>query len=89
MSPQLLPDTAEGRLASEYLLAVLEGDRRRASHVILDTVDGGRAIRDVYLQVLLPAQREVGRMWLVGEVNVAEEHFASATTKMVMSPTME
>ena len=27
---RLLPETPEGRLAAEYLLAVLEGDRRRA-----------------------------------------------------------
>jgi methanogenic corrinoid protein MtbC1 len=37
------------------------------------------------LIVLAPAQREVGRMWLNDEINVAEEHFATATTKMVMS----
>jgi methanogenic corrinoid protein MtbC1 len=81
LSTRLLPDTPEGRLAAEYLLAVMEGDRRRASQLILDAVDQGQSVRDVYLRVLLPAQQEVGRMWLVGEINVAEEHFASATTK--------
>jgi methanogenic corrinoid protein MtbC1 len=85
LSTRLLPDTPEGRLASEYLLAVLQGDRRRASQLILDGVDQGQSVRDVHLRVLLPAQQEVGRMWLVGEINVAEEHFASATTKMVMA----
>jgi len=84
VSARLLPDTPQRQLASTYLLALLEGDRRRASRMILDAVDRPQAVRDVYLQVLLRAQKELGRMWLTGEINVAEEHFASHTTKMVM-----
>jgi methanogenic corrinoid protein MtbC1 len=79
-----LPDTSHGHLASTYLLALLEGDRKRASRTILDALDRPEAVRDIYLHVLLPAQEELGRMWLTGEINVAEEHFASHTTKMVM-----
>jgi hypothetical protein len=81
---RVLPDTPHGRLASDYLLSLLEGDRRRASRTILDAVNGPESVRDIYLHVLLPAQAELGRMWMTGEINVAEEHFASHTTKMVM-----
>jgi methanogenic corrinoid protein MtbC1 len=84
LSARLLPDNTHGRLASTYLLALLEGDRRRASRVVLDAVDRPESVHDVYLRVLLPAQEELGRMWLTGEINVAEEHFASHTTKTVM-----
>jgi methanogenic corrinoid protein MtbC1 len=83
--PRLRPDEPGGRLASEYLLAALEGERRRAREVVLRAVGDGLDVRDAYLNVLVPAQRELGRMWLVGEINVAEEHFASTTTRMVMS----
>jgi len=85
LSARLLPDTPGGRLASSYLLALLEGDRRRARQLILDAVDRGLSVRDIYLQVLMAAQRELGRMWLAGEINVAEEHFTSATTRIVMA----
>jgi methanogenic corrinoid protein MtbC1 len=85
VAASLLPDTPHGRLASTYLLAVLEGDRRRASRVILDAIDRPDSVRDIYLQVLMPAQAELGRMWLTGDINVAEEHFASHTTKTVMA----
>ena len=85
ISVRLLPDTVLGRLASTYLLVLLEGDRRRASRLILEALDGGHDVRELYLQVLLPAQEELGRMWLANEVNVAEEHFASQTTRMVMA----
>ena len=40
---------------------------------------------DLYLRVLQPAQEELGRMWLLGEINVAEEHFATTTTRLVMA----
>ncbi len=45
----------------------------------------GRSVGELYLNVLLPAQAELGRMWLAGEINVAEEHFASQATRMVMA----
>jgi len=85
ISARLLPDTEMGRLASTYLLVLLEGDRRQASRLILDALDRGQEVRDLYLQVLLPVQEELGRMWVANEINVAEEHFASQTTKMVMA----
>jgi methanogenic corrinoid protein MtbC1 len=85
VSARLLPDTPAGRLASAYLLALLEGDRRRASRLILDGLEQSRSVPDTYLEVLLPAQQELGRMWLVNEINVAEEHFATQTTKMILA----
>lgn len=79
-------DTPEGRLAAAYVLALLEGDRRRASSLILSAVDDARLnVRDAYLDVLIPAQRELGRMWHLNEITVAEEHFVTSTTKMIMA----
>jgi len=78
-------DTAHGRLAASYLLALLEGDRARASGLILDAVQGSSSVPDLYLHVLLPAQQEIGRMWQANEINVAEEHFATSTTKAILA----
>ena len=85
VSARMLPDTDTGRLASTYLLALLEGDRRRASRMILNAVEQGHDVRELYLQVLLAAQAELGGLWMANEINVAEEHFASQTTRMVMA----
>jgi methanogenic corrinoid protein MtbC1 len=83
---RLSADTDEGRLAARYVLALLEGDRRRASAIVLDAVDAKTlSVRDAYLLVLIPAQIELGRMWHMNEISVAEEHFVTATTKMVMA----
>ncbi len=78
-------DTPHGRLAASYLLALLEGDRARASRLIMDAVAAGTTIPELCLRVLLPAQREVGRMWQHNEVGAAEEHFATATTSMMLA----
>lgn len=77
-------ETPHGKLSARYLLAILEGNRREASELVLNAVRDGLAVRDAYLDVLIPASREVGRMWHAGELNIAEEHFATATTEMVM-----
>lgn len=74
-----------GRLGAEYLLKILEGDRLAAARVIHDAVRNGLGVREAYIEVLLPVQQELGRLWHLNEISVAEEHFATSTTMMVMS----
>jgi methanogenic corrinoid protein MtbC1 len=73
------------RLTLQYLEALLDGRRADAEQVVLNAVDEGLDVHDVYEHVLQPAQIELGRMWHAGEVTVADEHFASATTQAIMS----
>ncbi len=84
-APIMTPESVFGRLAASYLLALMEGDRTRAMQIVIDAAEAGHTVQDLYLQVLLPAQEEAGRMWQAAEINVAEEHFATATTRMVMA----
>ena len=77
-------DEVFGRLTAEYLLAVLEGDGRRASRVVLGAATAGRSVEDLYLRVLGPAQVEIGRLWLSNEISVADEHLSSATARRLM-----
>ncbi len=72
-------------LARSFLDHLLEGDRHGASRLILDAVDGGADVRDVYLEVFERSQREIGRLWLQNRVSVAQEHFCSAATQLIMS----
>ncbi len=85
LTPRLSADTPEEQLASRYLVAILEGNRREASRLILEAAGVGQSVEQLYLRVLQPAQEELGRMWVLGEINVAEEHFATATTRFVMA----
>jgi methanogenic corrinoid protein MtbC1 len=81
----LASDTPNQRLAIEYVVTMLEGDRRAASELIIGAARSGVPVRELYLEVLYPAMRELGRMWECNEIDVAEEHFCTATTEMVMS----
>ena len=81
----LSADTHHGRLACRYLLALLEGDPNRATRLILDAAEAGTPVPDLYMKVLIPAQQEAGRMWHNAEINIAEEHFTTATTRSVMA----
>lgn len=64
-------------LARRYLLAVLEGRRNDAERLVLDALEAGASPDDLELHVLMRTQHEIGRMWQVGELHAAEEHFAS------------
>lgn len=68
-----------------YLRTILEGNPRAAMDRILETVDNEASARDAYLRVLIPAQRETGRMWHTGELSIAEEHLITATTQRIMA----
>lgn len=72
-------------LAGRYLSAALEGDRGAAVSLVVGAVGDGLSVRDAYLTVLQPVQREVGRLWERAEISVAAEHCATAITHLVLS----
>jgi methanogenic corrinoid protein MtbC1 len=92
-----LPDAAEslpsfvdeaaphGALARDYLERLLAGDRHAASRLVLDAVASGTRVADIYLGVFQPVQHEIGRLWQLNRLSVAQEHFCTAATQLVMS----
>ena len=84
--PSHLPvEGSHGEVAGEYLRLLLDCQRHAAAHLIFDAVDSGMAIRDVYLQVFQPCQWELGRLWQAGLITVAQEHYCTAATQLIMS----
>ena len=80
------PNIPTGRLGLQYLTACLEIRTNDAKAVVLDALDSGAIEpRQAYLDVLLPAQREIGQLWHLGEVSVGEERLVSETTRELMS----
>lgn len=72
-------------LARQYLALTLEGRRDEARAVARDAVRRGATVASVLMEVLEPAQREIGRLWQLGEISVAQEHYCTAVTQLVMS----
>ena len=86
----VLPSFLEGddsldQLARDFLDALLAGNRRQASEMILAAVNDGVGVKDIYALVFERTQREVGRLWQTNRISVAQEHFCTAATQMVMS----
>jgi methanogenic corrinoid protein MtbC1 len=84
-SCSLNPNQRLFSLAREYVHLLLGGYRAAAARLVLDAAERGEPVRDLYLQVFQPALREIGRLWQMNEINVAQEHFCSAATQMTMS----
>lgn len=82
--PLSLDDPFE-ELALRYLEPALRGDGGDAIDVLVQAVESERvSICDAY-NVLLTAQKEVGRLWHLGELRVAEEHVVTMTAERATS----
>ena len=73
-------------LCARYVAAQLAGDRREALRIVLeDGLARGHAVRDLQAQVVQAAQREIGRLWQMNRISIAQEHMATAISHVVMS----
>jgi len=78
-------DSAFGLLAQQYLRALLRGERQAASRLILSAVEQGTPLKAIYLHVFQRSQYEIGRLWMLNQVSVAQEHYCTAATQLIMS----
>lgn len=81
---QAAADEALRTLRTAYVQALLEGQRAQARRLVIDAVETGTALRDIYLQVFQWAQHEIGRLWQLNRITVAQEHFCTAATRQNM-----
>ena len=49
------------------------------SHLII-------SIKDIYIYVFEPCLKEIGRLWQTHKITIAQEHYFTATTQLLMSP---
>ena len=68
-----------------YLQALLDRNAPRAREVAEGVLAAGVPIADLYADVLAPALHEVGHMWALDELNVAQEHYATSVTQALIA----
>lgn len=71
-------------LATNYLDALLRGRRDEASRLVISAVESGTSVKTIYMDVFQPVLREIGRRWQVNKVSVAQEHYCTAATQLIM-----
>jgi methanogenic corrinoid protein MtbC1 len=76
--------TAVDGYRSTFLEGLLARDSARARRSVEDALAAGVPVPDIYLDVLDPALREIGHRWAMGELNVAEEHYATAIAHSIL-----
>lgn len=71
--------------ADKYIKLLLSGKKAEASKLILSLVNEGIQVKSIYLNIFQPAQYEIGNLWLKNKISVAQEHYCSAATQVIMS----
>jgi excisionase family DNA binding protein len=83
------PDSSVGKRGDapwdERLEArMIAGDVAGAWSVVEAALAAGAEPKDIYVNVLAPALASIGEKWTTGEVDVAEEHLASAVASRII-----
>ncbi len=73
----MLPDRIEERL--------LAGDENGVVQILEDALAGGADAEEVYIDLLSPALSSIGQRWHDGEIEIADEHVASASAMRVVA----
>lgn len=72
-------------VANEYLENLLKGRRNEALSLIMTEVKSGTPLQEIYINVFQPVQYEIGRLWQTNKISVAQEHYCTAATQMIMA----
>lgn len=75
----------DAKVAHTYLLQLLQRNQREAAELLFAQVRGGTPIERIYERIIGPALAEVGRMWQVDEIAVADEHYCTAATQVILA----
>jgi len=79
------PSQPHAALANQYLGALLRYERHVASDLIMRAVENKISIKEIYSHVFERCQYEIGRLWQSNVVSVAQEHYCTASTQLIMS----
>ncbi|MDX2342599.1 MAG: B12-binding domain-containing protein [Acidimicrobiia bacterium] len=67
------------------LQRLLAADQAGSWKVVEAAQASGMSVRDVYLQMIVPAMNSVGQQWVEGKVSIAQEHAASQVVVRIVS----
>ncbi len=83
---EALPDNG---VARAYVQTLVDGHRDIAATLVESMIRDGATVSGLYLKLFQPALREVGRLWHMRKISVAQEHFATAATQYIISTLYE
>jgi methanogenic corrinoid protein MtbC1 len=72
-------------LRERYLAAQLAGDRREGLRLIVREGLGRGAPVETLLELIRGCQEEIGRLWELDRITIAQEHMATAISQLTLS----
>jgi methanogenic corrinoid protein MtbC1/DNA-binding XRE family transcriptional regulator len=72
-------------IRDSYLTAILDGNASAAHQAVDQGLAGGLIPTKIYLDVLMPAQVQVGLSWASGDITIPQEHVATQITLSQMA----
>jgi methanogenic corrinoid protein MtbC1 len=72
-------------IANQYLNLLLEGERHQAMELIIKMVESRVPVKEIYLDVFEKVQKEIGALWQMNRITVAQEHYMTASTQLIMA----
>lgn len=73
------------QLANTLIQLLLTAQKDKAFKLVLETLESGISIKDVYLHILQPVMYEIGRLWQIGKIDVAAEHYCTGIIQLLMA----
>lgn len=68
----------------QYIDFLLQGNRNKANELVQGLLSNDVSITDIYMEIFHESQREIGRLWQMNEITIAEEHYCTAATQLIM-----
>jgi methanogenic corrinoid protein MtbC1 len=73
-------------IRDRYVAALMVGTRREALDIVVEEALWQEVpVAALYLEVIQPAQYEIGRLWEAGRITVAEEHLATEISRSALA----
>ncbi len=72
-------------IQKKFLSLLLQGDFESCIKLADEVVKSINDIKNFYIEVLQPSLYDVGNLWEVGKISVAEEHLASAIVNRIIA----
>ncbi len=69
---------------ADYIDALYVWDIKRAESIVVASSEAGVGWKLIYMEILLPALRQLGDWWEAGNVTVAQEHAVTEMTRRLM-----
>ncbi|MFP4287272.1 MAG: B12-binding domain-containing protein [Candidatus Izemoplasmataceae bacterium] len=68
-----------------FLDLLLKKERVKAKDYIIGLIEEGFPLQNVYLDIIQPSLYEIGRLWAMNKIMIADEHMATVITQYVLT----